>query len=404
LQPGDGVVLCSDGITEAENAEKEFYGMERLCGVVSAHWAESAEAIKDAVVSDVRAFIGQQAVYDDLTLVVVKQKQDIRRGKTMNHKRCFLLVLVVLLAVLAATACGKKEPEIPVVAFFTIASTPASDIFKSTMAGLGYVEGESVTYVVRDAGGDANALPQVAQELVDAKPDVIVTTSVKDAQAILAITEDIPLVVAAGDHIEEGLVDSFRDHGRNLTGVASNLPTDLQLELLLTVAPDSERIFVPHNPELSFELYNLGRAKEAAADLGVELVVGEAHTDDEVAEMLEKNFPADIDGIFILSNRIATFPGDDENFIPFAIDHDLPLVVNHVTSVANGALMSYTWDIVELSTQMSRLTDKVLTGTPISDLPIERPEYYLTINLRTAEAIGIEIPDDVLERAHEIIR
>ncbi len=74
LQPGDGVVLYSDGITEAENAENEFYGMERLCDVVSAHWAQSAEAIKDAVVADVRAFIGQQTVYDDLTLLVVKQQ------------------------------------------------------------------------------------------------------------------------------------------------------------------------------------------------------------------------------------------------------------------------------------------------------------------------------------------
>ncbi len=74
LQPEDGIVLYSDGITEAENAEKEFYGIKRLCDVVSEHWAESAEAIKDAVVADVRAFIGDQTVYDDLTLLVVKQK------------------------------------------------------------------------------------------------------------------------------------------------------------------------------------------------------------------------------------------------------------------------------------------------------------------------------------------
>jgi len=74
LQPGDGVVLYSDGITEAENAGKEFYGIERLCVVVSEHWAESAEAIKDAVIADVRGFIGEQTVYDDLTLLVVKQQ------------------------------------------------------------------------------------------------------------------------------------------------------------------------------------------------------------------------------------------------------------------------------------------------------------------------------------------
>jgi sigma-B regulation protein RsbU (phosphoserine phosphatase) len=74
LQPGDGIVLYSDGFTEAENVGKEFYGLGRLCDVVSAHWAESAEAIKDAVVADVRGFIGAQTVYDDLTLLVIKQQ------------------------------------------------------------------------------------------------------------------------------------------------------------------------------------------------------------------------------------------------------------------------------------------------------------------------------------------
>ncbi len=74
LQPGDGIVLYSDGITEAENVESEFYGLERLCDVVSEHWAGTAEAVKDAVVADVRAFIGEQTVYDDLTLLVVKQR------------------------------------------------------------------------------------------------------------------------------------------------------------------------------------------------------------------------------------------------------------------------------------------------------------------------------------------
>ena len=74
LQPGDGIVLYSDGITEAENVEKELYGTERLCNVVSAHWTQPAEAIKDAVVADVRGFIGEQTVYDDLALLVVKQQ------------------------------------------------------------------------------------------------------------------------------------------------------------------------------------------------------------------------------------------------------------------------------------------------------------------------------------------
>ena len=74
LQPGDGVVLYSDGITEAENEAGEFYGLERLCRVVGEYWGQSSEAVKQAVVDNVRQFIGQQKVYDDLTLLIVKQK------------------------------------------------------------------------------------------------------------------------------------------------------------------------------------------------------------------------------------------------------------------------------------------------------------------------------------------
>ena len=74
LQPGDGIVLYSDGITEAQNEAKEFYELERLCQVVSEHWDGTAEAVKDAAVVDVKAFIGKQKVYDDITLVVVKQR------------------------------------------------------------------------------------------------------------------------------------------------------------------------------------------------------------------------------------------------------------------------------------------------------------------------------------------
>ena len=74
LQPGDGVVLYTDGITEAENMEKELYGLERLCDVISRHWDKSPEEIKQAAIDDVIRFIGKQKVYDDLTLVVLKQK------------------------------------------------------------------------------------------------------------------------------------------------------------------------------------------------------------------------------------------------------------------------------------------------------------------------------------------
>ncbi len=321
----------------------------------------------------------------------------------MKSKQYFVFVVLVLFVTLTATACREKEAEIPVVALFTITPTSGWDFFKISMAELGYVEGENVTYVVHDAGGEVSMLPQAAQEIVDADVDVIATVGAETVQAIWAITGDIPIVTATADPIQEGLVDSLRDHGRNLTGVATYLPTGLQLETLLEIAPGIERIFVPFHPDVTFERMNLDRAREPAEALGVELVVGEARSDDEVADMLA-NLPDDIDAIFIPSSRASAFKHDDDNFIPFAIEHKLPLAVSNNVSVANGALIAYTYDGMALNNQAARLTDKVLTGTPIAKLPIERPDYFLTLNLRTAEAIGLKIPNDILEDAHEIIR
>jgi len=323
----------------------------------------------------------------------------------MKHRKSWILISTLMLVVLLATACGAKKPKTFTVGYFSIAPMPeiVTDLAKGAMAELGYVEGENVTWVIRNAGGDLGALPQVAQELVDADVDVVIAIGGILAQSMMAITEDIPIVLVTTDPIAEGVVGGYKDHGHNLTGIATRPPTERQLEYLLQIAPDVERLYVPHHPDLQAEGMNLERLTQAAAASGVEMVVGEARTDEEVAEMLA-DFPADIDAIFIGTNRITHFPGDDANFIPFAIEHNLPLVVSSSTSVANGALFSYNNDLVALTAQAYRLVDKIFSGTPAGSLPIERPEYFLTVNLQTAQAIGVEVPDDILEVAKTIIR
>jgi putative ABC transport system substrate-binding protein len=323
----------------------------------------------------------------------------------MKHSKSWILISTLMLVVLLATACGAKKPKTFAVAYYSFAPVPefVTDGVKSAMAELGYVEGENVTYVIHNAGADLDALPQAAQELVDADVDVIIAVGGFVAQSVMAITEDIPIVLVTIDPILEGVVDGYKDHGRNLTGIATKPPTARQLEYLLQVAPDVERLFVPHHPDLAVEALTLATLTQAAAASGVEVVVGKARTDEEVAEMLA-DLTADIDAIFVSTNRFTHFPGDDANLIPFAIEHKLPLAMAGSPSVANGALLSYNNAIPALNVQGVRLVGKILDGTPASSLPIELPEYFLTVNLKTAQAIGVEVPDQVLEAAHTIIR
>jgi putative ABC transport system substrate-binding protein len=330
----------------------------------------------------------------------------INKETLVNHKQGLLFILVALLVAFSATACGPQKPKTFAVGYYTFAPVPeiVTDLVKGAMAELGYAEGENVTYVIRNAGADLGAIPQVAQELVDADVDVVIAVGGILAQSIMEITEDIPIVLVSSYPVEAGIVDDYRDHGRNLTGIATRQPVERQLGYLLEIVPDVERIFVPHAPELGLsEELKLEELTKAAADSGIEVVVGEANTDQKVAELLV-DFPADIDAIFLYTNRITHFPGDDANLIPFAIEHRLPLAVASNTSVANGALVSYTNDLAALTRQAMRLVDKILSGTPPGSLPIEQPEYFMTVNLKTAQAIGVEIPEDVLEAAHTIIR
>jgi putative tryptophan/tyrosine transport system substrate-binding protein len=323
----------------------------------------------------------------------------------MKHRKLIILIPILIILVLVPSCRGKRATSFAI-GYFSFAPVPGlvTDLTKAALAEFGYIEGENATYLIRDAGGNLDTLPTVAQGLVDAHPDVIIVVGVTLAESIVAISEDIPLVVVSSFLLNQGFVDGYKNHGRNVTGISSEHPTERQLDYLLKIEPDIEQLLVPHSPKIgSAEDLALDRISKAAAERGIDIVIGEADSDDEVADMLA-NLPDGTDAIFVPLDRITHFPGDDANFIPFAIERKLPLVVSSNTSVANGALLSYAYDLVALTAQANRLTARILAGTPAGSLPIERPELFLTVNMATAEAIGVEIPDDVLEDADRIIR
>lgn len=288
----------------------------------------------------------------------------------------------------------------------TPALDPVFDGFKAGMAKLGYVEGENVTYIYQGPTGSIKSLRPAIQRLIEAKVDLIFSASTPATiQAKHAVEgTGIPVVFApVNDPVRSGVVDSLRNPGGNLTGikVSGLIFVPKGLKWLLAIAPGTKLIYVPHNPDDNSSVLGLAALKQAAAALAVELVVHEIHTSEEVTGAIMST-PEEVDAIFLLPDNLVV--ARIGSFAKVAVDRTLPLASINYSQAKAGALMGYGFESASIGEQAARLAYQILNGTRPADLPVETPEFFLTINLRTAQAIGLDIPDEILRQADHIIR
>jgi putative ABC transport system substrate-binding protein len=321
----------------------------------------------------------------------------------MKHKRCFLLVLVVLM-VLPVAACGEKEAESFTIGVVNL--TPLLDYvldgFKAGMSDLGYTEGDNLFYVYQGPVG-VDELEATIQSFIEEDVDLILALSTPAAQAAKRVSagSDVPVVfVPITDPIAAGLVDSLMHPGGNLTGIAFGAQEPRRLEWLIKADPTIEQIYVPYNPDDPAPVAALETVSETAVKLGVELVTREVRNDEEVIAGVA-NIPEEADAIFTLPDSLVT--KNTDKYIEAAIKLRLPFS-GGTTHVEQGALIAYGMDLFMGGRQAAHLADQILQGADPGGLPVETAEFFLMINLKTADAIGLEISDDVLEAADTLIR
>ena len=320
---------------------------------------------------------------------------------TKTARRYYFPLLFVVGSLM--TGCGSSAPEIHTIGVVNLspAGDPLFDAFKAGMAELGYVEGENVNYIYPGAVGTIEGLTPAIQDLMAADIDLILAMSTPAARSAKQATEgtDIPVVfVPVYDPVKSELVESLTRPGGNLTGIRGGGLIPKQLEWLLAIAPDTSRLFVPHNPGNSFSVQALGDLEDIAAKFGIELVVAEVRTEDELLAALDA-IPEDVDAWFNLPSGLLS--AHRSKIVETAVQHRLPLTSFGST---DGALLFFGPDNYRMGEQASRLAAKILQGTAPADLPVETAEFFLGINLQTAQAIGLDIPDDVLIQADDIIR
>ena len=277
--------------------------------------------------------------------------------------------------------------------------------FKGRMVELGYVEGKNVRYDFYNAKGSTEALNAFAKKLVQDKVDMIVTSATSSTVAAAKATEgtNIPVVfLSAGN--PERLVKSFAGSGSNLAGISSATLeiTAKRLELLREMVPSVKRIASFNDPGGVNYQANLRELREAAKRLGFTLWEIDIHSREKIEKVLPSIRGRTADAIFTPPESLIT--QHIEMIADHAIKERLPLMTSLLANVKKGCLATYAADYFALGRQGAVLADKIFKGFKPSDLPIELPsKLSLVINLKTAKAIGLKVPREILLRADEVI-
>ncbi len=323
-------------------------------------------------------------------------------------------VVVVALALLVAPiAVRAQQPQkayrVGVLSPFSssFGPGPSFEAFRQTFRELGYVDGRNVALEYRWADGRSNRLPDLAAELVRLRVDVIFSAwGTPAALATKKATSTIPIVFAGvGDAVGVGLVASLARPGGNATGSTFITEETIgkQLELLKEAVPRVARIGVVVNP--SNPVYGpVLRASEAPARaLGLDLTVVGVQRAEDFESAFRAAIQGHVDGLVVLRDPVLQI--NRARLLALVANSRVPAVYGMREFVDSGGLMSYGPSLVEMYRRAAYLVDKILRGAKPPDLPVEQAtRFELVINLKTAKALGLTIPQSVLIRADEIIQ
>src|SRR5215471_8061286 len=284
----------------------------------------------------------------------------------------------------------------------------ASDVrvaqFRDALRELGYLEGQNLVLMERHADGALDRLPELATELATAKVEVIIALG-PAVWAAKQATTTIPIVIAfSGNPEGQGVVTSLARPGGNLTGF-SYMSSDLagkRLELLCSVVVKCSRIAILYNPEEPATNAELEETAATARSLGVTLAPVAVRQVDGLEQALAAAARDQVEGMVVLTHGFAVL--NRARIMELAARLRLPVLYGWREFVEEGGLMSYGPDIQVLVRQAATYVDRIIRGEKPSNLPVQQPtKFELVINLKTAKALGLTVPDSLLARADEVI-
>jgi putative ABC transport system substrate-binding protein len=296
-----------------------------------------------------------------------------------------------------------RLPRLGVLLLSTPQADPQMETARPALRDLGYVEGQNLVIEYRYAEGRPERLPDLAADLVRMKPDVLFVLGGDVAPAAVKATQTIPIVfTSSADPVRQGFVASLARPGGNATGITLLLDelASKRLELLKQAAPRVSRVGFLWNPDHADN--ELPEAERAAASLGIELkpltVRGPADFDGAFMAATQ----ARIDGLYVVSSRLTL--QNLGRIVNFVAENRLPLAGGFGAWAKQHGLLSYGPNVEDMTRRAVAYIDRILKGTKPADLPVQQPtRFELVINLRTARALGLDVPLQLQQLADEII-
>jgi putative ABC transport system substrate-binding protein len=305
---------------------------------------------------------------------------------------------------------GQQRARVWRVGFLSLSSASESAqntaAFVQGLRELGYIEGKNIVVEWRFAEGNFERLTAMAADLVQLKVDVIVAVASAAIGAARKATATIPIVMATtGDPVGSGFVRSLARPGGNVTGL-SNMDGDTGaklFDLLLTAVPSVSRVGLLVTPTSTTYRAILESVQAGARNRGVKLVIAEARTAQEIETAFSTLAGESADAVVV--GAAPLFALHRPQIAQLALKYKMPSVYGNRAYVEAGGLMSYGYKMSENYLRAARYVDKILKGASPGDLPVEQPtSLELVINIKTADALGLTIPQSLLLRADEVIQ
>ena len=330
----------------------------------------------------------------------------------MNRRRGLLVVLgAASLAPRAVLAQPKQAPPAKIRRIGLLTPFSPSEValwhqaFRLGLRDLGWVEGKNISFEYRFGEGRSDRLPDLAADLVRLRVDIILASVSAAALAAQRATRAIPIVMAVGgDPVALGLGESLARPSGNVTGL-SQMGTELvgkRLELLKEIVPKLSRVAVLWNPQGRNSALNWKELQLPARQLGIQLHSIEIRSPNDLEKALEDAATARVGALFITGDPAIT--SNIKRIVGLAVKSRLPSIFHYSEFSDAGALAAYGPDRADLYRRAATYVDKILKGAKPGDLPVEQPtKFELVINMKTAKALGLSIPQSILLRADRVI-
>jgi len=327
----------------------------------------------------------------------------------MTSRRCFLAVAAASPLLVVSLPVVAQQPRVHRIGILRPTAAGGDETMtggmKRALSDLGYVEGQNLAVDVRFAGNKLNRLPALAQELVASKVDVIIAVGAAAVRAAKAASATVPIVFFGNfDPVKGGFVASLAQPGGNMTGILIAPDGTLsakKADLLAQLVPGAKRmaLLLPDDPNVASE--QVPEVRKTAAGLGIDLFP---------IEVREGNYRAAFDKIgevraqllFVASTTF--FVRDRRQIIELANRYKLPAMYEWPDQVDDGGLIAFGPSRAAIYARIAADVDRILKGAKAGDIPIEQPsKLELVINLKTAKAIGLTIPQPLLLRADRLV-